>query len=221
MGVIMFGPYQLFAAGKGNETLAAWHLEQAIQLMRKNDNSYVDSGKTHLTMAISLGKGTIAEVKAKRFLEHNWPKRPVPKSIVKKHNEALAIESTPEAERLWRQCIKACPSYEHPYTGLGYKLFKEGRRKEAESLFKAVMKRNPQYVRPYLRMVGIEYGRGDYKRADEYLAKAIHMNPFDWKVAYYVRETKLPGFSENHFHLILEKELDAARREASARGKRG
>lgn len=198
---------------EGAEQLAEWHITQACNLMKANDPSYVDSGRAHLTSAVSIGKGTPAGVKAERFLKHNWPRLPVPQKIVKKHTDAVKVSESSESERLWRECIKQCPTFEHPYNGLGQQLLKQG-NPEGETLLKKVLKLNPDYVRPYIRLASVEVSRKNPKKAAEYLMTAIKMNPFDWAVERATETTEISGFTGGHFILMLEKERDAARRAA-------
>lgn len=198
-------------AKAGAEQRAEWHITQACNLMKANHPSYVDRGRAHLTSAISIGKGTLAGVKAERFLKHNWPRLPVPQKIVKKHTDAVKVSESPESERLWRECIKECPTFEHPYHGLGQQLLVQG-NPEGETVLKKVLKINPSYVRPYIRLASLEVSRRNSKKAAEYLTTAIKMNPFDWAVERATETTEISGFSGGHFILMLEKERDAARR---------
>jgi|AGTN01.3.fsa_nt_gi hypothetical protein len=116
-------------SSKGAEQLAEWHITQACNLMKANDPYYVDRGRAHLNSAKSIGLGTLAGIKAERFLKHNWPKMPVPRKIVEKHTDAVKVSDSAQSERLWRECIKECPTFEHPYNGLGQQLLKQGNRR--------------------------------------------------------------------------------------------
>lgn len=181
--------------------------------MKANDSYYVSRGHKHLATAKKIGQGTLEGIKAERFLKHNWPKLPVPHKIVKKHTDAVKTSDSPESERLWRECIKECPTFEHPYHGLGQQLLRQG-RSEGETVLKKGLKINPNYVRPYIRLASLELSRGNPKRAGEYLTVAIKMNPFDWVVERATQTTEIPGFSGGYFILMLEKERDTARRSA-------
>lgn len=200
-------------ASKGGEQLAEWHINQACNLMKANDPYYVSRGRTHLTSAKSIAQGTVTGVKAERFLKHNWPKLPVSHQIVKKHTDAVKASDSLESSRLWRECIKECPTFEHPYHGLGQQLLKQG-RPEGEAVLKKALKINSDYVRPYIRLASLELSRGNPKKAGEYLTTAIKMNPFDWAVERATQTIEIPGFTGGYFILMLEKERDSVRRNA-------
>jgi hypothetical protein len=163
---------------------ASNHIDIAIELMNANDPTYVSEGKAHLEKAAELGKGTPTGEKAKRFLRCNWPVEPVPNEVVLLHTQAIASSDIKKSDELWRECIRRCPSFEHPQSCLAMHLiFLEGKKDEGVKILENLIKTKPNYVRPYVRLSQMEEQEGHYKKALNYIECAMKLNPDDFVVS--------------------------------------
>lgn len=168
---------------------ANWHITKAIELMDRNDPYYIVKGEAHLKEAMALGQGTFIGDRAERFLRCNWPAQTVPPEAAQLHTQAIVSVATNSkvSEDIWRSCIKRYPSFEFPYCCLAV-LIMNKEPEESERLLNHLVKTRPDYVRPYVRLSELEESRGHLDKAQDYIRKALELNPDDVAVRQQARK---------------------------------
>ena len=114
-----------------------------------------------------------------------------------------------DAERLFRQALKAKPGDRHASLYLAQTLIRTKQPAAAESLFRQVLTADPTAGKAWLGLGIAQYQQEKYQEAKESLAAAEQRRPTDPQVAYYqgLVLNKLRAFDEGTSRLDRAKEL--------------